>query len=47
MIKVKINMVFKIIFFLLTLPLLSFVFNLDTYFEISNTIKKVITQKGA
>lgn len=40
-------MVFKIIFFLLTLLLLSFVFNLDTHFEVSDTIKKEIIQRGA
>lgn len=40
-------MVFKIIFFLLTLLLLSFVFNLDTHFKVSDTIKKEIIQRGA
>lgn len=46
MIKVRINMVFKIVFFL-KLPSLSFVFYHDTHFEVSNTFTKGTTQRGA
>ena len=47
MIKVKITWFSRYIFFLLSLPLLSFVFNHDINFEVSNPIKKETTQRGA
>lgn len=47
MIKVKIIWFSRYIFFLLSLPLLSLVFNHDINFEVSNTIKKETTQRGA
>ena len=34
-------------FFLLKLPLLSFVFNHNSHFEVSNTIKELTAQRGA
>ena len=47
MIKVKITWFQDEFFFLLKLPLLSFVFNHHGHFEVSNTIKEKTAQGGA